>query len=211
MTMNLSQPRTHPLVEPTCRHIDILGLDLHLSTTMQTRPSGCIPKERDAGTTRLRADTDIPENRQVLPGFEHEHAGRHESNCRRSNRPVTCFRQEETPILHVETLLPSGGQIAIRIIIFDIGLYGDFVKGYSTQTPIHQPNFQYGFHFKRNGDSGVFGQPVRLNFLDNDLHTWIIKDIRGPTVPDVNNHLFVPECFHRFQTGRPVGRINTKE
>ena len=60
MAMDFSQARPHPLIESTSRNIYILGLNLHLRTTLRMGPFGCMPEKRDAYPARLREDTDIP-------------------------------------------------------------------------------------------------------------------------------------------------------
>ena len=64
MTMDLSQARSHALIKSAGRHVNILGLDLHLRTTTSAGPFGCIPEKRDtqlhaaSGRTRISHNTD---------------------------------------------------------------------------------------------------------------------------------------------------------
>ena len=82
--MDRPQLASLPLIESACPHVGILRFDLELPTTVQLRP--CLdPLEKrrtNASASSVWGDSNVPQDRQVTPPFQHRQPGCVECNGR---------------------------------------------------------------------------------------------------------------------------------
>src|SRR5688572_3548989 len=124
--MDRLQSASLSLIESACRHVDILGLDLELSTTVQLRARLDPLKQRrsNALASSVWGDSDVPEDCNVTPPFQQCHPGCVERNGRPADDAVCGPCREERPLGQVETAAPVQRPFASDCVV--ILLIGHF-------------------------------------------------------------------------------------
>src|SRR5688500_4544623 len=106
--MDRLQSTSLPLIESACPRVGILSFDLELTTTVQLRP-GLSPLEQrrtNALASSVWGDSNVPQDRQVTPPFQHRQPGCVECEGRPAHDAVCEPCREERPLRQIETTPP---------------------------------------------------------------------------------------------------------
>jgi len=106
--MNRPQLTSLPLIESACPHVGILSFDLELPTTVQLRP--CLDpfeqRRTNALASRFWGDSNVPEDCQITPPFQHRQPRCIECDGRPADDPRREPCREERPIRQIEPTSP---------------------------------------------------------------------------------------------------------
>ena len=106
-------------VKQTRAHVDILRLDLELTTTLRTGPRFDFLEEcrTNALAARVRGDPNVPQDREVTTAFQHRQPRSVESNGGPADSAARHASREQRPIRKVEAPSPMQRSFAIDPVV----------------------------------------------------------------------------------------------
>src|SRR5215469_10536843 len=104
-------------------------------------------------------DTDIPEDREVLPAFEQIHAFGIESEHRPADAAASDQKRENRPVGKIPLSGPAHRRVSLDLVeILDVrGIDGAFLKAKATQPSIDRDDIKDPVHTKGDRQSPIFG------------------------------------------------------